>query len=238
MTRLISLAARAGRWALDWTKSIAVALVVWFLLSSFVVKAFHVTSGSMERTLLVGDFLYVHKLLYGAEPPLTKEHLPAIREPRVDEIIVVRSPIEDLTLLKRLVGLPGDVIAMRDGQLWRNGSPVVEPYVTLAATAPIVDSATLTRLRAWQLPYLVGGDPATYRPTLRTWGPLRVPPDSLMAMGDNRDDSFDSRFYGFIPRANLQGAPLFIYYSYDPSSWRPLPALAAVRWGRFFRAPF
>ena len=237
MTRLVSLAARAGRWALDWTKSIAAALIVWFVLSSFVVKAFHVTSGSMERTLLVGDFLFVNKLLYGAEIPLTHRHLPALREPRAGEIIVVRSPIEDLILVKRLIGLPGDVVAMREGRLWRNGAPVAEPYVTLHATPPADDSATLARLRAWQLRYLVEGDTATYRPTLRTWGPLRVPADSLMAMGDNRDESFDSRTYGFIPRANVQGAPLFIYYSYDPASWRPLPALAAVRWGRLFHAP-
>lgn len=238
MPRFLVNARRASRWALDWAKSIAVALAVWFVVSSFLVKAFQITSGSMERTVLVGDFLFVNKLLYGAEIPLTTRRLPAVREPRADEVVIVRSPIEDLLLLKRVVALPGDTVAMREGQLWRNGSPVSESYVTLGASPPPTDSVTQARLHGWQVRYLIEGDPAAYRPTLRTWGPLRVPPDSLMVLGDNRDESFDSRFYGFVPRANLQGAPLFVYFSYDSESWRPLPFLTAIRWNRLFRAPF
>lgn len=238
MTQAPSPARRAAQWLLSWSKTIVIALAAWFVISTFLIQAFRITSGSMEKTVLVGDFLFVNKLLYGAEIPLTGRRLPAIREPRRDEVVVIRSPIEDLLLLKRLVALPGDTIAMRDGQLWRNGAPVTEPYVTLARVPPDDDAVTLQHIRAWQLRHLVDGDTASYHPTMRTWGPLLVPPDSLMALGDNRDASFDSRNYGFIPRANLRGSPLFIYYSYDPESWRPLPALAAIRWSRLFRAPF
>jgi signal peptidase I len=223
---------RWTRWLWEWTKSITVALLVWFLLSTFVIQAFHVPSSSMERTVLVGDFLFVNKLLYGAEVPLTHTHLPAIREPRHHEIVVVRSPIEDLILLKRLVGLPGDTLAMVDGHLIRNGASISEPYVTLAPMPQPTDSATAERMRAWQLPFLLSSATAPYHPDLRNWGPLAVPAGSLMAMGDNRDDSFDCRYYGFIPRQNLREGPLFIYFSYDPTSWRPLPFLTAIRWRR------
>jgi len=238
MTRFLSRSGRVTRWLWEWTKSIVIALTVWFLLSTFVVRAFRITSGSMERTVLVDDFLFVNKLLYGAEVPLARRHLPAIREPRHDEVVVVRSPIEDLVLLKRVVGLPGDTIAMQDGRLWRNGVQVAEPYVTLHQEPPAVDSASATRMRRWQTPYLAQPAGPGYAPDLRNWGPLVVPHDSLFALGDNRDESLDSRYYGFIPRDNLQGAPLFIYYSYDRSSWRPIPFVTAVRWRRLFTAPF
>jgi signal peptidase I len=225
------------RWLWGWTKSIVVALGVWFTLSTFVIQAFRIPSNSMERTVLIGDFLFVNKLLYGAEVPLTHIHLPAIREPRRDEIVIVKSPIEDLVLIKRLVGLPGDTMAMIAGRLIRNGKPVAEPYVTVAATAPITDAETAARMRAWQLRYFVGPAPERYHPDLRNWGPLVVPARALMTLGDNRDESFDCRYYGFVPRANLRGAPAFTYFSYDPNSWRPLPFITAIRWSRILRTP-
>jgi signal peptidase I len=232
-----SLGTRATRWAWGWVKSILVALVVWFLLSTFIIQAFHVPSNSMERTVLVGDFLFVNKLLYGAEVPLIHRHLPPVREPKHDEIVVIHSPIEDLLLLKRLVGLPGDTMGMKDGHLIRNGVQVAEPYVQRADSAPVLDTATTSRMRAWQLQYFVGSHPADYHPDLRNWGPIVVPPDRVMTLGDNRDESFDCRYYGFIPRENLRGKPLFIYYSYDPASWHPLPFLTAIRWGRLLSSP-
>lgn len=228
---------RVTRWAWGWAKSIALALVIWFLLSTFVVKAFRIPSNSMEKTVLVGDFLFVNRMLYGAEVPLTGRHLPAIREPRHDEIVVIKSPIEDLLLIKRLVGLPGDTLTMSQGRLIRNGVPVSEPYVTLAVTPPVLDQQAAQQMRAWQLRHYVGDSAAAYQPDLRNWGPLVVAPDSVMTMGDNRDESFDARHYGFIPKRNLTGAPLFVYYSYDPGSYRPLPFLTAIRWSRLFRNP-
>ncbi|HEU5217323.1 MAG TPA: signal peptidase I [Gemmatimonadales bacterium] len=228
---------RVSRWAWSWLKSIAVALVVWFLLSTFLVQAFHVTSGSMEQSVLIGDFLFVNKLLYGAEVPLTGRHLPAVREPRRDEIVVIKSPIEDLVLLKRVVGLPGDTLAMVNGALIRNGKPVLEPYVTLAPTAPPLEPAVSEQMRAWQLQYFIGQHPEAYHPDTRTWGPITVAAGTVMTMGDNRDESFDCRYYGFIPRSNLRGRPLFIYFSYDPASWRPVPFLTAIRWRRLLTSP-
>ena len=230
--------ARAVRWLWGWTKSICTALIVWFFLSSLVVQAFRIPSGSMERTVLIGDFLFVNKFLYGAEVPIIHRRLPAIREPRHDEVVVIQSPIEDLVLLKRVVGLPGDTLAMLDGQLIRNGQAVREPYVVLHPTAPPPDPLTSDRMRQWQLPFVVPPVPTDYHPDVRNWGPLVVPPERLMALGDNRDESLDSRFYGFIPRANLRGSPLLIYYSYDPSSWKPAPFLTAVRWARIFTRPW
>ena len=227
-----------ARWFWEWTRTFAIALFVWFLLSTFLLQAFHITSGSMERTALVGDFLFVNKLLYGAEVPLVRSHLPSIREPGHDEVVVIKSPIEDLLLLKRIVGLPGDTIAMSDGRLLRNGEVVREPYVTLHAEAPRIDSATREQMRSWQTVHLLAPAPGSYHPDTRNWGPLVVPAGSLFALGDNRDDSFDSRFYGFIPRENLRGAPMFVYFSYDPTSWHALPFLTAIRWNRLLARPF
>src|SRR4029453_16162801 len=118
-----------GKWLWDWAKSIAVALVVWFFLRTFLVEAFRIPSGSMENTLLIGDFLFVNKLLYGAEVPLIHKRLPAVREPRRDDVVVCDSVEEGgLKVVKRLVGMPGDTLAMKSGQLWRNGSSVDEPW--------------------------------------------------------------------------------------------------------------
>jgi signal peptidase I len=84
---------------------------------------------------------------------------------------------------------------------------------------------------------LAGRDPATYDPDLQDWGPIVVPADSFFMMGDNRDNSYDGRYWGFLPRSNVRGTPLIVYFSYDPESWRPLPFLTAVRWKRIFTRP-
>lgn len=228
---------RFARWAWGWTRSIVMALFVWFLLSSFVVQMFRITSGSMEPTVLVGEFLIVNRMLYGAEVPLTGRKLPAIREPRRDEIVVVQSPVEDLRLLKRLVGLPGDTLGMTNGRLTRNGEALVEPYARLLPGEPPIDPTYNAGMRGWHHAYLAGTDPATYDPDPRNWGPLVVPRDSMFLLGDNRDGSLDSRFWGFVPRSNLLGKPLLIYMSFDPTSHRPLPLLTAIRWRRLFTAP-
>jgi len=238
MEQVQSKTGAVARWLWGWARTFATALFVWFLLSTFLLQAFRITSGSMERTVLIDDFLFVNKLLYGAEVPLAGRRLPSIREPRHDEVVVIKSPIEELLLLKRIVGLPGDTIAMSNGRLVSNGEVIVEPYVILHADAPRIDSATREQMRAWQTAHLLSPAPSPYNPDIRTWGPLVVPPGSLFAMGDNRDDSFDSRFYGFIPRENLRGSPLFIYYSFDPTSWHALPFLSAIRWDRLLTRPF
>src|SRR5439155_22588568 len=129
-----------ARWLWDWTKSIAVALVVWFFLRTFLVEAFRIPSGSMENTLLIGDFLFVNKLLYGAEVPLIHRRLPAIREPRRGDILVFDSVEEaGLKVVKRLIGVPGDTLAMQHGVLYRNGKAVNEPGVIRTDRSPNAD---------------------------------------------------------------------------------------------------
>src|SRR4051812_42217410 len=225
-------------WLWEWTKSILVALVVWFLLRTFLVEAFRIPSGSMENTLLIGDFLFVNKALYGAEVPFVHARLPAVREPRRNDVLVFDSVEEEgLKVVKRLIGMPGDTLWMENGELWRNGQKVNEPYVIHTDPSRSEDQVQRMKMREWQLPHLVKRDPATYKPDLQDWGPIVVPPDSLFMMGDNRDSSYDGRYWGFLPRANVRGRPLVVYYSYDPSSWRSLPFLTAVRWNRIFSQP-
>jgi signal peptidase I len=221
-------------WAIGWIKSIAIALAIWLVLSTFLVKAFRITSGSMERTLLVGDFLFVNKALYGAHVPLLQTRLPGFREPRHGDIVVFRSPIEDSVLVKRLLGLPGDTLSMRAGRLTRNGIALDEPYV-VSAGDPAQEFADPEM--GWQRAYLSGRDTSGYQPTTRNWGPLVIPQGYYFMLGDNRDGSRDSRFWGFVPRGNVQGSPLVVYFSYDPASWRPLPFLTSIRWSRFFSHP-
>jgi signal peptidase I len=225
-------------WIWDWAKSIVVALVVWFFLRTFLVEAFRIPSGSMENTLLIGDFLFVNKALYGAEVPIIHKRLPAVREPRRDDILVFDSVEEEgLKVVKRLIGMPGDTLSMENGELFRNGQRVNEPYAVHSDPTRSEDPIQRAKMREWQLPHLVRRDPSTYQPDLQEWGPIVVPPDSFFMMGDNRDSSYDGRYWGFLPRTNVRGRPLVVYFSYDPSSWRAVPFLTAVRWGRLFTSP-
>jgi signal peptidase I len=224
-----------GQSSWEWFKSIAVALVIWLLVRSLLVEAFRIPSGSMENTLLIGDFLFVNKTLYGAEVPLTNKHLPPVREPRRLDIVVFRS-VEDpsVNVVKRVVGMPGDTLSMKDNVLQLNGRAVKEPYVI--RTEPNTDPED-PQMRGWQVKYLAGKASATYRPTLKNWGPVIVPRDSFMVMGDNRDNSYDSRYWGFLGRDRLRGRPLLIYYSYDKEGMLPLPFITSIRWGRIFSSP-
>jgi signal peptidase I len=225
-------------WLWEWTKSIVVALVVWFFLRTFLVEAFRIPSGSMENTLLIGDFLFVNKALYGAEVPIVKTRLPAVREPERNEILVFDSVEEEgLKVVKRLVGMPGDTLAMESGVLYRNGERVEEPWAVHSDPSRSEDPIQRAKMREWQLPHVVARDTAGYQPDLQDWGPIVVPPDSFFMMGDNRDSSYDGRYWGFLPRANVRGRPLVVYFSYDASSWKSLPFFTAVRWGRIFSAP-
>ena len=228
----------ARAWLWEWAKSIAVALVVWFFLRTFLLEAFRIPSGSMENTLLVGDFLFVNKLLYGAEVPLVGKKLPAVREPRRNEILVFDSVEEPgLKVVKRLIGVPGDTLAMENGTLIRNGQRIDEPYAVHANPSLLAEPDQRDHMRAWQSSHLVGRSPEGYHPDLQNWGPIVVPADSFFMMGDNRDSSYDGRYWGFLPRTNVRGTPMFIYYSFNGNSWRPLPFFSDIRWGRIFSVP-
>jgi signal peptidase I len=185
----------------------------------------------MERTLLVGDFLLVNKLVYGAEIPFTGRRLPAVHRPRRGDVVVFQYPLErDKNFVKRLVGLPGDTLSMRDGQLVVNGRLQREWYVT--RTEPLADPAD--DAFRWQSDYLVRTAAALSgeHPSRNNWGPLIVPEASYFMLGDNRDNSLDSRYWGFVSDSLVRGQPLFVYYSYAPDSADALAWLTKVRWTR------
>ncbi|HEX2692515.1 MAG TPA: signal peptidase I [Gemmatimonadaceae bacterium] len=226
-------------------KSIVGAIAIFLLLRAFVVEAYRIPSGSMIPTLLVGDWLFVNKAIYGAHIPFTQSNLPAFREPRRGDVVVFVSPFqadEDSlghdptpTLVKRLVGTPGDTIYMRNGLLYLNGiaqrqgygiKPQVDPAIANSVD-PLFDWQKKVGLKSSRF----GAAPT--QPTHDDWGPLVVPPRRLFMMGDSRYNSKDSRYWGFVPRENVRGKPLFVYYSYNADdSDRPLPFLTDIRWRR------
>ncbi len=231
----------------EWVKSIAIALLIWFVIQSMLVKSFRINSGSMENTLLPGEMLFVNRAVFGSRVPLIGFRFPAFRQPRHDDLVVFYSPVRvafaaelgiepKVDVVKRLIGVPGDTLAMRDDSLFRNGRYVPEPYAQHRDPQSAIPSHVLGTVLQWQRPHLIGTDSA-YVPGLRDWGPLVLPARSYFVMGDNRDESVDSRFWGFLPRESIKGPVLFIYFSYDPSSWHPLPFLTAIRWGRLLRHP-
>jgi len=230
--------AGVGGWLLSWAKTIVIALTVWFVVSSFLFKAFRITSSSMENTLLVGDVLFVNKLLYGPRIPLTRARLPAMRKPKLGSIVVFESvETPDLTVVKRVVGMAGDTLAMQNGILTRNGTAIEEPWVPAGPRLMPSDPAGDAQIRRWQVRYLAGGDTAAYHPTPNDWGPIVVPAETYFVMGDNRSESYDGRYWGFLPQSNVEGSPIIVYYSYNPDTYRPLPIISNVRWGRIFTIP-
>jgi signal peptidase I len=222
----------------EWTKSILIAVIIWLVLRAFVMEAFRIPSGSMENTLLKGDFLFVNKAIYGPVVPFTDIHLPAFREPKRNDVVVFDSKEQPgMAIVKRLIGVPGDTLQMRAGQLYRNGALVPEPYAVNANPDRSESAPMRAKMRAWQVRHLAGITPSYYAPHRHDWGPIVVPPDSLFMMGDNRDDSYDSRYWGFLAEKKVRGTPMFIYYSYDPDSWRALPFITDIRWGRILHHP-
>ena len=225
-------------------KSIVGALAIFLILRAFLIEAYRIPSGSMVPTLLVGDWLFVNKAIYGAHIPFSNSSLPAYREPRRGDVVVFVSPYQadeaargndpTPTLVKRLIGLPGDTLYMRKGVLYVNGIAQRQGYGA-AQVVPEVANFPDT-LFWWQKKVGLkssrfGAAPA--RPTHDDWGPLVAPPHKLFMMGDSRYNSKDSRYWGFVPRENVRGRPLFVYYSYNADdSDRPLPALTDIRWSR------
>jgi len=216
----------------EWAKIFIVSVLLFFVIRTFFVEAFKIPSGSMERTLLVGDFLLVDKLAYGAEVPFTHKRLPGLQRPTRGDVIVFEWP-EDPTknFVKRLVGLPGDTLEMRDGQLMRNSTVLRERYVS--HTEPDIDPAPEDF--RWQRNYLVNTAAASvgYHPSRNNWGPLVVPQQHYFVLGDNRDNSLDSRYWGFVPDSLVKGRPFVIYYSYAPDTvTKSMAWLTRIRWNR------
>jgi signal peptidase I len=225
-------------------KSLAGALAIFLVLRAFVIEAYRIPSGSMIPALLVGDWLFVNKAIYGAHVPFTDASLPAYREPKRGDVVVFVSPYQadeaqygrdpTPTLVKRLVGAPGDTVYMRKGVLYVNGIAQRQGYgaqeqdpAMANSVDPLFDWQKKAGLRSSRF----GAAPA--QPTHDDWGPIVVPPMRLFMMGDSRYNSKDSRYWGFVPRENVRGKPLFVYYSYNADdSDRPLPMFTDIRWSR------
>jgi signal peptidase I len=226
-------------------KSIVGALAIFLLLRAFLVEAYRIPSGSMIPTLLVGDWLFVNKAIFGAHVPFTRTSLPSYREPRRGDVVVFVSPFqadEDSagrdptpTLVKRLVGTPGDTLYMRNALLYVNGIAQRQGFGASATAEPAMANE-VNPLFDWQKKVGLKSSrfgPAPAQPSHDNWGPFVVPPHRLFMMGDSRYNSKDSRYWGFVPRENVRGKPLFVYYSYNADdSDRPVPMITDIRWSR------
>jgi signal peptidase I len=194
----------------EWT----VTVILLLFGTTTLVQAYVIPTGSMERTLLVGDHLLVDKLAYAPPGRGIGSHLLPYNDPHRGDIIVFRYPVDiSQTFVKRCIGVPGDHIRLVDKNLILNGKAVDEPYVDHQADYfdPYRDEFPLPNVHV----------PSPASDMLRNHvvnGEVVVPPGYYFAMGDNRDESSDSRYWGFVPRANIIGKPLIIYWSYDAST--------------------
>jgi signal peptidase I len=232
----------------EWARSVTLAIALFFVVRAFLVEAFKIPTGSMEGTLLVGDFLLVNKLVYGAEVPFTHLKLPALRTPQRGDIIVFEWPVDRTkNFVKRIVGMPGDTLAMRNGTLIRNREPQHENYALHTMPGSDVSDEEF----GWQSAYLLNNSQPVkeephspmsiptleaspgYHPSRNNWGPLVVPQGNYFVLGDNRDNSLDSRYWGFVADSLVRGQPLVVYYSYSPDGDVKLDWLTRVRWKRF-----
>jgi signal peptidase I len=184
--------------------SILMAVCLFLLTRAFVVQAFEIPSGSMMNTLLIGDYILVNKLLYGPGVPFTDWHLPGLKDPDRGDVIVFRYPGDETRdFIKRVVAVGGDTVQVEEDRVYVNGRPVDEPYVRRGWPSGVLQGC----------PYVYG-----CRPTV-------VPRGSYFVLGDNRDNSQDSRYWGFVTRGEVVGKAFVVYWSWDgtrhlPRWWR------------------
>ena len=195
----------------EYAESIAIAILLALLIRAFVVQAFKIPSGSMKPTLQIGDHILVNKFLYGVKfrVPFTALNytLIPLGEPKRQDVIVFIYPVDpDKDFIKRVIGLPGDTVQIVDKKVFINQQPLNDFY------GVHTDQNVISILEQ-------------PRDNL---GPIKVPPGKLFVMGDNRDESFDSRFWGFVPLRDVSGKAFIIYWSWDSDDMR-------VRWGRLGR---
>ena len=184
----------------EYAEALAVALILAFVIRTFIVQAFKIPSESMLETLQVGDHLLASKFAYGVKIPFTDTYIYKGEEPARGDIIIFRYPNDkSVDYIKRIIGVPGDVIEVRDKQLYRNGQPVKESYIRHT-------------------------DPTGREPVRDNYAPVTVPPSKYFVMGDNRDNSLDSRFWGFVDRSDIKAKAWRIYWSWG--------GLGDIRWSR------
>ncbi|MBT0652791.1 signal peptidase I [Geomobilimonas luticola] len=187
----------------EYAESIIIAVILALIIRTFVVQAFKIPSGSMEDTLAIGDHILVSKFIYGTKIPLTDKRILKIRDPRRGDVIVFEYP-EDPSkdFIKRVVGTPGDEVQVIDKKVFVNGKPYDNPHEVHKEKDVI---------------------PKEQNPR-DNFGPVRVPENSYFVMGDNRDRSYDSRFWGFVKNEKIKGLAFIKYWSWDKDKFR-------VRWG-------
>jgi len=212
----------------EYLESVAVAVILALFIRTFVVQAFKIPTGSMETNLLIGDHLLVNKLVYSPSLGRAEDLVLAKKPIRRGHVVIFKFPEDpNRDFIKRVIGLPGETVEIRDKTVYINGSALTEPYAHFLE------------------PPLPHNDPEYGLRGGENWGPKTVPPGDLFVMGDNRDNSHDSRYWGFLPIDQVKGRALLVYWSYEASReeyrstgtawvWDTLTAFAKTRWTRFF----
>jgi signal peptidase I len=213
----------------EWLRPLALAAAIVFPLKSAVADWNYVPSGSMIPSILPGELVWINKLAYDLKVPFTTVHLAEWGNPQRGDVVVFYSPADGTRLVKRIVGLPGDLIESRNDLLFINGAPL--PYAAFAGATPpagVPAGAMLAEERLTSRSHPVLWLPNVF--ALQTFGPVRVPPGQYFAMGDNRDNSHDSRFFGCVPRDLILGRATTVVASVD------LDRSAQPRFARFGNA--
>lgn len=212
--------------AREYFESLAVAVILALFIRTFVVQAFKIPTGSMEQNLLIGDHLLVNKFVLGPSLSSVERAVLPMKDIRRGDVIVFKYPEDpERDFIKRVIGLPGETVEIRNKRVFVDGRRLDEPYVFYLEAPPAfpdeMDAA--------------GGAPLEGDPRIR-YGPVTVPPGQYFMMGDNRDNSQDSRYWGFLPRENIKGKALVIYWSYDVESAGAQGGIASMftrtRWDR------
>ena len=198
--------------AREYFESICVAVILALFVRTFVVQAFKIPTGSMENNLLIGDHLLVNKFVFAPAATALEETLLPIDPIARGDIIVFKYPEDpERDFIKRTIGLPGETIELRNKKVFINGTMLDEPYV--------------------QYLWTPSDEEGTFDFDVRmTYGPVTVPEGQYFMMGDNRDNSQDSRYWGFLPREYIKGKALFVYFSFGDEPGSNL--LSSVRWNR------
>jgi len=204
----------------EYFESLVIAVVLALFIRTFVVQAFKIPTGSMEQNLLIGDHLLVNKFVFGPTVSHLERTVLPIADIRRKDVIVFKFPQDpSRDFIKRVIGLPGDTVELRSKRVFINGKALDEPYVYYLEDPPPLPQEMETSGDGQG-----SGDPRVQ------YGPVTVPAGQYFVMGDNRDNSEDSRYWGFMPRENVKGRALVIYWSYDPET-----GLAGPRWSRILR---
>ena len=184
----------------EYFESIVIAVILALFIRTFVVQAFKIPTGSMEENLLIGDHLLVNKFVFGPTASRPERAVLPVGTLARGDVVVFKYPVEpDRDFIKRVIGLPGETIEVKEKKVYINGKPFEEPYVHFLA--PPAAQSELHEVTSFDV--------------RERYGPVTVPANQYFVMGDNRDNSQDSRYWGFLPRDNVKGKALLIYWSYE-----------------------